>query len=281
MTNPSSATVNQQIETLSSQWGELSKYLLATFYEVKKVKDDVWARTPECDQQIVCAPLLEGNIDISLNWQSPFEQFGTDNIMPTLTRLLQTGESSELIEAGQEAAKATGITQVSNMLEGASQTASKFVGRSGLTKLNSMQAFTGMPPLKIQATVYFRAWQDAQTEVEAPFNKLVQWALPVEISNLNSVALRGIQQFSQNDNNWMDAVVNTMMPSQSPCLVGMQYKNRVWSPLVIEHISAPVTGPCDAGGHPTELSVQLTLCSLRAWDRKDWAQAGDVANFVF
>ena len=44
----------------------------------------------------------------------------------------------------------------------------QFEGRTGITKLNSTQVFTGMPPVKIQVTALLRAWRDSASEVEAP-----------------------------------------------------------------------------------------------------------------
>jgi hypothetical protein len=36
--------------------------------------------------------------------------------------------------------------------------------------------------MKIQVNALFRAWDDPAREVEAPVEKLIQWALPVELS---------------------------------------------------------------------------------------------------
>ena len=69
----------------------------------------------------------------------------------------------------------------------------QFEGRTGITKLNSTQVFNGMPPVKIQVTALFRAWRDSMKEVEAPFNKLMEWALPIELSKDGSVLARAAE----------------------------------------------------------------------------------------
>jgi len=132
--------------------------------------------------------------------------------------------------------------------------------------LNSVQVFAGMPPCKFSVTALFRAWKDPVKEVEEPFNQLMEWALPVELAR-DSTLLSNAISAAKGSKDWIDAV----LPSKSPTLIAMLYKGRTFSPLVIESISEPLSSPIDRNGKFTELMVPMTLATLTALDRKDWA----------
>lgn len=144
----------------------------------------------------------------------------------------------------------------------------QFEGRTGITKLNSTQVFTGMPPVKITVTALFRAWRDTLSEVETPFNKLMEWALPVALSPDGSVLARTAETVSGRM-----GYVEALTPSKSPTRIAMEYKGRTYSPLVIESIGMPLSAPVDASGRFVELAVPLTLCTLTAIDRQDWSNS--------
>jgi len=227
---------------LSSEWGGLSPHLIASFWEVDKMGKSKGGAT-------VKAPLSEANLEATLNWQSPFEQMGPETKAPTLFAMLQSGA----------------IQPVVNHME-IGKSLQQFEGRTGITKLNSTQVFNGMPPVKFQVTAVFRAWANAQREVMAPFDQLMEWALPIKLAKDGTIlslldAIRGTKE-------WVEAV----LPSEAPTLVGMHYKGRTYAPLVIESIGQPLSSPIDESGNFMELSVPLTLCSLSAWDRGDWAK---------
>jgi len=115
-------------------------------------------------------------------------------------------------------------------------------------------------------TALFRAWKDPVKEVEEPFNQLMEWALPVELAR-DSTLLSNAISAAKGSKDWIDAV----LPSKSPTLIAMLYKGRTFSPLVIESISEPLSSPIDRNGKFTELMVPMTLATLTALDRKDWA----------
>ena len=71
--------------------------------------------------------------------------------------------------------------------------------------------------------------------------------------------------------------VEALMPSKSPTRVAMKFKGRTYSPLVIESIGMPMNSPVDANGQYVELAVPMTLCTLTALDRKDWANSQKVS----
>jgi len=251
---------------LSSIWDGLSPHLIASFFEVAKIGDDTWGRvTNKTDPVTVMAPLGDASMEIVLNWQSPFEQAGPESKAPALMAMLQSGALQPIIDAviGKKGdASGGGAQQKSNDF------LKQFEGRTGITKLNSTQVFNGMPPVKITVTALFRAWRDPVSEVEAPFNKLAEWSLPIELSKDGSVLARAAETVKGGM-----GYIEALMPSKSPTRIAMRYKGRIFSPLVIESIGMPLNSPVDANGKFVELVVPMTLCTLTAIDRKDWSAA--------
>lgn len=252
--------------SLSSLWDGLSPHLIASFFEVAKIGDDAWGRTSKTDPKTVLAPLTDANMEIALNWQSPFEQAGPESKAPALMAMLQSGALQPIVDSVMGKQKEQGGAQ-----QKSNDFLSQFEGRTGITKLNSTQVFNGMPPVKIQVTALFRAWRDSMKEVEEPFNKLMEWALPIELSKDGSVLARAVET-AKGDMGYVEA----MMPSKSPTRIAMKYKGRIYSPLVIESIGQPMTSPIDKNGRYVELAIPMTLCTLTALDRNDWARAASL-----
>ena len=152
---------------------------------------------------------------------------------------------------------------------------SQFAGRTGITKLNSTQIFSGMPPIKIQMVALFRAWDNPQEEVENPFAKLMSWALPQELAD-DGTFLKSFFDWMRGATDWKDAV----MPSRTPTVIGFEYKRRVFMPMVIESIGMPLNSGVNGDGRFVEMAVPMTLCSLAALDRNDWLRTnrGAVSN---
>lgn len=251
--------------SLSSHWDGLSPHLIASFYEVKKTNNNVWVRTPDADRKTVYAPLIDANIEISLDWQSAFEHTGPENRAPTLLAMLQSGALQPIIDAFIGGGKDAG-SLAAQAQQRSNDFIRQFEGRTGITRLNSTQIFNGMRPVKIHATAIFRAWSDPIKEVEEPFNKLMEWALPVKLSPDGSVLARSAQA-ARGESNFIDALV----PSLAPIMVAMNYKGEIYSPLVIESINNPISSPVDSRGRYIEKSVQMSLATLTAIDREDWS----------
>jgi len=245
--------MSTSLTTLSSEWGGLSKFLIASFYECDRNGN----RLSGSDITVNAALTDTANLEITLNWQSPFEQAGPETKAPTLFAMLQSGVIQPAVDAW-----GGGKSQNANSGDFLKQ----FEGRTGITKLNSVQVFAGMPPCKFSVTALFRAWKDPVKEVEEPFNQLMEWALPVELAR-DSTLLSNAISAAKGSKDWIDAV----LPSKSPTLIAMLYKGRTFSPLVIESISEPLSSPIDRNGKFTELMVPMTLATLTALDRKDWA----------
>lgn len=270
-------------KTLSSQWHSLSPYLIGSFYEVDR---DGYAKIRENEvNTTVNAAVTECVIDFSLAWNSPLEDLNPSNAFPTLFAMLQSGAVQPVIDilsVNKLANRADKIssnlgfdnsgignairslnTVVEPLKKQSKDYLKQFEGRTGITKLNSTQVFSGMPPVKIQMTLLFRAWQDAYAEVEEPLNQLMAWALPQSLAK-DSLApfIKAVQEGAD--------PVEVLLPSLSPVLVGFQYKKRLYAPMVIENISIPLHSPVDSNGDFVELLIQMNLCSLTAWDKKDW-----------
>jgi hypothetical protein len=250
------------VPALTSQWGGLSPHLIATFFAVKKrasedKKTIRWMR--DLEQPEVRAPLTDGNIDTTLNWQSPFENVGPDQKFSSFSALIQAGGFSSLITSLQNLLPA-------GALDGVAKTAKDLEGKSNFTKLNSTQVFNGMQPIKISVTAHFRAYQDAISEVREPMNRLMAWALPKTIAPDGPLAagLGGNQAFFASD---------------VPQIIGMKYADMLWAPLVIEAIPYPLTGPRDAKGTLTHAAMVLQLATLTGLDSKDdWREIRSSSN---
>lgn len=250
---------------LSSRWDGLNPALIAQFWEVDRKGKRIGSIT-------VSAPLTAAEMEISLNWQSAFENAGVESKAPALMAMLQSGALQPVMAAlglGSEDGKAQ--DKSGGMGAKAQEFAKAAEGRTGITKLNSVQIFVGMTPVKFSVSALFRAWLDPASEVEAPFTQLMNWALPIELSE-DGALVQGINAVKGN-NTWLDV----LMPSKAPTMIAMQYKGRTYSPLVIEGITDPLDSSIDGYGRFTQKLVPLQLSSLAAWDRKDWANTRKVA----
>jgi hypothetical protein len=242
---------------LSSDWSGLSEHLIAKFYEVSMREDGSAAMI---DGPQVHCPLLETNLEAQLNWQSPFENNSPETKLPAVTAMLQSGVLQPFFNQIAQNLGDMGMDKAAEIVRGAIPTVQNFEGRTGITKLNSTQVFTGMPPVKFQTTALFRALKDAKREVEDPIDHLMQWALPKLLAKDGMVMslLQGKR------------LIDVPMPSKAPSLLALQYKGRTYAPLVVESIGQPLHSPITWQGHFASMQVPMTLCTLTAWDRNDW-----------
>jgi hypothetical protein len=244
---------------LSSDWTGLSRHLLAVFFPVQKAgegPDARWERVP--DSVEVQAPITDGQIEQTQNWNSPFEQTGLDAKLSSFSAMLQTGGFAAILNAlGQNFEKDSIGAQASGQLN---SEVAKLSGLSGVTKLNSTQVFTGSPPLKLSFTAHFRALFDPAAEVQAPINVLTGWSLPKKL------APDGVVSNVLKDG----PDIRTVYASRAPQIIGMVYANQLFKPMVIESVSRPLTAPLDRDGRYISASLQMTIASLTALDRDDW-----------
>lgn len=254
------------INALGSLWDGLSDNLIASFYEVERDKEaedaanrnggmrpQIWKK--KADSETVCAPLTDIELSADLKWESPFDSMNPENKAPTALAALQAGVLADFVQAALPKGGASDNLQ--NWLGG-------FQGRTGVTKLNSTQVFLGLNPLKISCTAHFRAWREAFEEVEKPLNQLMSWALPEELSKDGTLLTRLADDANR-------SVPEYLVPSKAPSILSLTYKGRTYSPLVIESIGMPLSSPINSKGHFVQMSVQMTLTTLNAIDRNDWA----------
>jgi len=205
------------------------------------------------------APFVEDvQLDLEMNWQSPFEGAGAEGAAPALSAMMQSGTLVPIVD------KVGNV--VGKELTGLAATLGDAIGRSGMTKLNSTQIFNGMPPIRIQGELLFRAWSDPVSEVEAPVDQLVQWSLPEFLAMEGTMMTAAIDYFTQEGK----TMVETAFPSRVPALVALTYKGRTYSPMVIERVGVPLGSPVDRFGRFTQMKVPVTLATLTGKDRADW-----------
>ncbi|WP_219097734.1 hypothetical protein [Pseudomonas sp. UMAB-40] len=246
---------------LGGDWGRLSPLLLARLF-VCNAKGVADIR----EFAGVFGAMKEGSLEIQQNWQSPFENTGPETKAPALAGMLQSGSLVPVLNALQaispfkEGAISDGLNGGSDKLKSIMR---DLEGRTGITKLNSRQVFSGMPPMKVNFTLHFRALSDALTEVEAPLTRLLEWVFPQELAE------DGILSEVLKTTNSVESFIQALFPSTAPKLLGFTYAGRTWSPMVIENVSFPLDSPKNSQGHFIDLPVQVSMATLTALDRPD------------
>jgi hypothetical protein len=246
---------------LSSDWTGLSPRLIASFFPVRRVVEGTatrWEREPRSVE--VQAPLTDGMIEQTANWTSPFENQTPDAKLSSLSAMFQTGGFEAILNALQQAIGKD--TFVGGKIGDATAQLQPLEGRTSVTKLNSTQVFTGMPPMRINVTAHFRANFNAVDEVEKPMQQLMAWAQPKKLAPQGVVS-------SLLDGKAKD--LRSVYVSDAPQIIGMSYANMLIRPVVIESIPYPLTGPRDSNGHLLAGSMTLALATLTALDKDDWA----------
>lgn len=244
---------------LGSKWDGLNPFLLATIYPVN-------AQGVQEPGSYVVAPPTEGNIELTANWQSPFEQSGAESKIPAITNMLQSGTLQAYSESilGKAASDASAKSSLSREIADFSREAQ---GRSGMTKLNSTQVFTGAPPVKIPMTLHFRAFDDPAAEVQAPIDQLERWSLARQLAPNGSI-VSAIQSFKSGQ-----GFLKALLPSLAPQMVALKFGGYLFSPMVIENMSRPLTMPRTGDGQPLHVAVTIMLATLTALDAEDWRRA--------
>lgn len=255
---------------LRSKWDGLNEALIAKFYPIKRSDNgDGWTQSLGTrsvspadnfavdDGYEVHCPITDGTQEMSLNWVSPFEGAGAESKAPTLSAMLQSGAlTPEIAEVlSRVPGTSDAAANVGKLLRDAT-------GRAGITKLNSTQVFSGMPPVKFSFTAHFRALIDPISEVRQPITQLEQWAAPQFLASEGVIA--GALQ-----NGLKQSLVETVYPSVAPQLLAMKYGDQTILPIVIESISKPFTVPRSRVGEALAVAVQLTVATLTAIDRRD------------
>lgn len=255
-------------ESGATSWGSISRHLQGQIFPVKL--DDKRQPVDISGKGRVIAPATDVNFEATLNWQSPFENAGPESKAPQLMALIQSGQLAPVVDAingfAKEYAPAWASSKTENLGAVIKNKSAELEGKTGITKLNSRQIFSGMPPIKISMKLHFRALMSGKDEVEAPYRQLLEWALPQKLAD-DGVLVEVIKAATNDPAN----ILNKLFPSTSPQMVGFMYGNEKYTPMVIESISTPIDGPRDYEGYPVYKSVQLTLATLTALDKADVA----------
>jgi len=264
---------------LSSDWHKLNNALLATLYPVDRLGN--WLQ----GLSYVVAPATDVELDISSNWHSPFEGAGVESIMPKFSQALQTGIMGQYVDqltpkpSGGEAsgvmgwiADKIGINPKSALSRAAApvrNAISEGSGRTGMTKLNSTQVYVGSAPIQISMALHFRAFGNPQAEVRDPIDELAQWTLPQQMATSN-ILTRASSAFKARA-----SAVDVLLPSKVPQLVALMFGGYTFSPMVIEGMQRPLSGPRHGGtGEQLHAKVTLRLGTLTSLDKDDWQRAG-------
>lgn len=246
---------------LGSEWGRLSPLLLVRLFvcNAKGVADIK-------EFAGVYGAMKEGSLEILQNWVSPFESTGPETKAPALAGMLQSGSLVPVLNALQAFSPFTEGT-ISETLNAGSDKLKSIMhdleGRTGITKLNSRQVFSGMPPMKVNFTIHFRAVSDPLAEVEAPLTRLLEWVFPQELAE--DGILSEVLKTTTN----VESFIQALFPSTAPKLLGFTYAGRTWSPMVIESVTFPLDAPKNQQGYFTDLPVQVSMATLTALDRPD------------
>lgn len=217
------------------------------------------------------APISDANFEASFNWQSPFENAGPESKAPALMALLQTGQLSSFVDAAQSVAEGllpdSVADKTASLGSKVKEASEALKNRTGITKLNSRQIFSGMPPVKISATLHFRAIKDPKTEVVEPYLNLLKCAFPRRLAE-SGVFTEVLKALGDSSKSAKD-VIYSMFPSYTPRFVSFKYSGNKYTPMVIESLSNPIDGPIDRNGYPLSRQVQITLATLTALDVED------------
>lgn len=235
---------------------------------------------PNTTQPIVAALLDDAEFTIESQYSTPFESSNPEGRLPNLMGMIQSGQASAayyslfaatadpvglsgaIAEGVSKFGEKTGISDsIAATFSEAESALEGLKGRSNFTKLNSRQIYTSSNSVRISGSMMFAAWADAKSEVEDAIDLLQQWASPKKLST-KSLLVGGLTE----------GISEGLFPSEIPPIVQLQYGGKVYKPLVIESVSAPITAPMNRDGSRIAVRVQVTFLSLTAWDR------GDIAN---
>lgn len=244
---------------LGSKWSGLNARLLADIFAVDGRGDAVPGGA------IVRAPFTDGNLEITANWQSPFEHSGAESRMPSITGMLQSGTLQSYAQDMPGVGSGDGIA--SRLAADVTNFSKDAQGRSGMTKMNSTQIFSGAAPIKIPLTLHFRAFDDPETEVQAPIDQLARWALARELAP-NGAIVSAIEAFKGGQ-----GYLKAMLPSLAPQMIGLRMAGYLFAPCVIESVSHSISGPRASDGSMLSVAVQVVLTTLTALDQADWQRA--------
>jgi len=247
-------------------WGNLSPHLMAVISPCDPNTGEILY-----DQPFITMPATNIQREIDLSWNSPFENAGAESKAPALMALIQSGQASiyaNFLQAGLSGVEGLGAVAgvAETISKKASEISAELQGKTGITKLNSRQVFSGMPPMKISCTLHFRAITDPYLEVDYPIKKLCSWSVAQKLADNGAI----IELFSQVKTG--GDLIKGLFPSDAPLTVAFEYGGEIYAPMVIGNISDPLDVPMyakDGQVHSISKEVNVTLSTLTALDKDD------------
>jgi len=236
-------------QTLGSKWVGINPSLLAAFYRCEKDGSRIFS------EPAVMAPLPEFSIGVSSSWESVF-----DNARRSVTTgLLQVGAG--IVGVSPNMSGYDEGSFVGRMAAEVSKSVTSFENKNGMTKLNAAKVFMGTEPVRFRVKVAFKAYENGYEEVEVPADKLISWCLPEEIF-VNSLMVGAMN-------------ADGILPSKNPPLVALEYRGRLYAPLVITSVERD-EAKCnmDSSGYATQMELDIELVSWTVMDAKDWGRSG-------
>jgi hypothetical protein len=268
-----------------SRWGDINKNLLCQIYIVNKEGEKqgdyvVEAAITEGNLELASqysSPFSGSNLDQRFPTLMAAIQngelvssvgaisSGTGNLLEATGKRIKaaTLDSSNAVVRGASAAVdafgtvlaapfsfAADLLQpsVSDVLTVTGKKVEELAGRSNFTRINSVMIYNSTEAVKLSITLFFRAWEDAKTEVEAPLSLLEQWALPQEMGN---------------------SIIDGIFSTKIPPFIAINYAGRTYLPFLIESVSSPLVVERDSNLNRLAATVTLSLVSRAAWDAGD------------
>lgn len=218
------------------------------------------------DTRVVFGLFENAEFSLENQYSTPFENSNPEGRMPNLMGMIQSGQivmqAGEFLNAGSPEVENPNEAKIPQAKEGLLDNLvgqlSELQGRSSFTKLNSEQIYTSSSSVRISATLILSAWRNAKIEVENALQALQEWTAPVALSE-NGLLVNAVQEKS----------LKGLFPSVIPVSVNLSYGNKLYTDLVIESLSAPMTAPMNANGDRIAVKVQINFLSRQAWDRSD------------
>lgn len=263
-------------QPVRSRWGHINKDLLAQIYTVDRHGVRTGDTTVEC-------VITDGNFDLVNQYSNPFSGTNLDQKYPTFMGAIQSGVGLETLGAiaqlttdvtniaikkvtgsdnkllatlgqsinslGDKVKLAFDDSLIDTVLKKTGQTLVSLEGKSNLTKVSTTMVYVSTEPIKIQLTLFFRAWENAKREVENPLKQLQQWASPGELGD--------------------SILADGLFPSTAPPFIAITHAGNTYLPFLIESMSTPLVTERDKHLNRLAASVTLSVVSRTAWDAKD------------
>jgi len=145
------------MEVLGYQYEQTKRYHPSLYVVISEHNESGYEGS---SQSIIRGRYVTSNLSNTTNWVNKFEDTNIDNQLSSTTALLQAGEYADKWKA----------------LE-------KFKNRTLITKASTTQIWAGVAPQSISLTIEFKAFTDAQLEVERPIQELMRMFSPFLIEN--------------------------------------------------------------------------------------------------